>query len=214
MCRRYKDQPDLTALKFCDIEREGEKVRMYRSGDRGFLHEDGRLSIGGRISSREVKLRGFRIDLAELEKGILKTNPEILMISVQIHEDSLVAFVVPSSIDCTIVKERISKDVPAFSVPTKIIALDELPMNSNGKIDHSQVALLNPLAESKQSIAGSVTSQQLGRVSRLANNDKRTRTPISDSAVHSAISKLWMTILALKSPPADDVTFFEVGGHR
>lgn len=136
------------------------------------------------------------------------------MVSVQVLQDSLVAFVVPSAVNCAEVKERISQDVPAHSVPARIIALEKLPMNANGKIDHNQIALLSPLAVGPQKSAQRVTSRQ--RISRmkLDDDDKMVRTPYPCKALESAVSKLWMEVLSLKSPPADDVTFFEAGGHR
>ena len=196
------------------MEWQGQKSRLYRSGDRGFLHPDGRLSICGRISNREVKLRGFRIDLAELEKEMMKSNPDLTMVSVQIQQDSLVAFVSPGSLDCAKIKERISQYVPAYSVPARIIALEKLPMNPNGKIDHNQIALLSSLAEIPHKSSQPATPQKQMTRSKLDSDVKLVRAPYASNALKLAVSKLWMEILSLSSPPADDITFFEAGGHR
>ena len=163
-----------------------------------------------------MKLRGFRIDLAELEKEILKGNPELTMVSVQIQQDSLVAFVAPGTVDCTKVKERISQDVPAHSIPAKIIALEKLPMNTNGKIDHTQIALLSPLAVAPRKDALKVTQQQRMSRSKLDDDDKLIGTPYLSKALILAVSKLWMEVLSLKSPQADEITFLkqEVTGMR
>ena len=161
-----------------------------------------------------MKLRGFRIDLAELEKEILKGNSELTMVSVHIQQDSMVAFVAPGTVDCAKVRERISQDVPAHSVPARIVALDKLPTNANGKIDHTKIALLGPLAVAPQKGAPKVTSQQRMSRSKLDNEDKISETHYPSKALKSAVSKLWMEILSLKTPLAEDITFFEAGGHR
>ena len=178
------------------------------------MHTDGRLSICGRISNREVKLRGFRIDLAELEKEILNGNPELTMVSVQVQQDSLVAFVAPGTVDCAKVKERISQDVPAHSVPARIVALEELPMNTNGKIDHTQIALLSAPTVGPRKRALRATPQQLMSQSKPLNEDNLIGNPYPSKALISAVSKLWVEVLSLKQPPADKITFFEAGGHR
>jgi len=139
VARGYKGQDELTASKFRCIEHSGRKVKLYRTGDRGFLNSDGRLSICGRMNNREIKLRGFRIDLAEVEKSILDYSPEVLTASVQIDGDSLVAFVVPATVDCGLIRERLAKDIPQYSVPRHIFPVSSLPLNANGKVDHSKV---------------------------------------------------------------------------
>ena len=161
-----------------------------------------------------VYLCGFRIDLAELEKEIMKCNPELTMVSVQIQQDSLVAFVAPVSVDFAKVKKRISQYVPAYSVPAQIVALETLPMNPNGKMDHNQVALLSSLTVSSPKSSKSAAPQQR-RISKKLDGDERVnRIPVASKALDLAVSKLWMEILSLNTPPAADLTFFEAGGHR
>ena len=161
-----------------------------------------------------MKLRGFRIDLAELEKEILSGNPDLTMVSVHIQQDSMVAFVAPGTVDCAKVKERISQDVPAHSVPARIVALEKLPTNANGKIDHTKIALLSALEVAPRKGAPKVTSLQRMSRSKPDNDDKVIETSYPSEALKSAISKLWMEILSLKTPPAEDIPFFEAGGHR
>ena len=124
------------------------------------------------------------------------------------------AFVAPGTVDCTKVKERISQDVPAHSIPAKIIALEELPMNTNGKIDHTQIALLSPLTVGPRNGALRATPQQLMSQGKPLNEDNFLGNLYPSKALISAVSKLWMEVLTLKKPPADKVTFFEAGGHR
>ena len=165
------------------------------------------------MGHREVKLRGFRIDLGEIENQILKGNSDVMMVSVQKQGDILLAYVVPSDVDCAKAMHLIAQDVPPYSMPARIIAVNELPMNSNGKIDHRLVGLLNP---------GDVENDKL----TLANIDKKqvplSHIPmenkpllsISKIGLETIISNLWMEVLSLDKPPSIDVTFFQAGGHR
>lgn len=187
---------------------------MYRSGDRGVLRDDGRLSISGRISNREVKLRGYRIDLAELEKDISRCSSEIKMVSAQIQENSLVAFVAPRTVDCVELKRRISQEVPSFSIPAKFVALDRLPINVNGKIDHNQIAALGPQRQVSQRPARHTTPQKQASKRRERERSDKTSLSYSDNSLKSAVAKLWMETLGAQEAPQDGVSFFEAGGHR
>ncbi|CAN9439870.1 unnamed protein product [Alternaria alternata] len=86
--RGYIGQTELTQKHFHTIQLDGHDTRMYRTGDRGFLDADGKLCIGGRMKNREIKLRGYRMDLYEIEKSILDNSPEVQVASVQVHADS------------------------------------------------------------------------------------------------------------------------------
>lgn len=91
------------------------------------------------MSNREIKLRGDSIDLAAVEKSILDHSADVMMASVQVSGDRLVAYVVPESVDGAAIKDRICNNLPSYSVPAKFISLKELPLNANGKVDHKQV---------------------------------------------------------------------------
>lgn len=66
LTRGYLGRPELTAEKFIVIELFGKSERVYRTGDRGRFLSDGNLEYLGRID-HQVKLRGFRIELSEIE---------------------------------------------------------------------------------------------------------------------------------------------------
>jgi len=63
----YLNQPDLTSAKFVDAV----QGRFYRTGDLGRFTDDGNVQFLGRIDT-QVKLRGYRIELAEIESALLK----------------------------------------------------------------------------------------------------------------------------------------------
>lgn len=204
--RGYKGQEDLTAAKFRSVQLHGKAGRLYRTGDRGSMTADGKLMIGGRMNNREIKLRGYRMDLYEIEKSILDHSTEVMLASVQVAGDSLVAFLVPATVDCDAVRARLLEDVPSYCVPTNIHAVSELPLNPNGKVDHSKVKVTS-LVSDRQPVAAIGFKQPA-----------QTRRNISDvddpnGSLTLAVTQIWAEVLAVSKPPAVDMNFFDAGGH-
>lgn len=209
--RGYKGQPELTAEKFSTITLGGRLQRMYRSGDRGFLDEDGKLNILGRMGNREIKLRGYRMDLSVIEKSILDTSPEVMTASVQIVEDSLVAFVTPRALNCDEIRETLAKDLPAYCIPQKLVALNELPLNANGKVDHRKVLELLDREQAHLPLLPSneTNSQAMANTPSEASMSE-TETIATLEAI---ISRLWQEVLGVQQIPSMDTTFYDAGGH-
>lgn len=103
LARGYLNQPDLTDLAFIEWTRPGagfdsgaeEKLRLYKTGDLVRWNEENELEFFGRIDS-QIKLRGFRIELSEIE-AVLVDQPEINTAAVKVYEEdgaqSLAAYV-------------------------------------------------------------------------------------------------------------------------
>ncbi|CAG8454265.1 15785_t:CDS:2 [Gigaspora rosea] len=142
LARGYLNRDDLTKERF--IYHPQLEKRIYRTGDRGRILEDGRVVFLGRID-RQTKLRGFRIELPEVETIMSSTCPEISLVSVQVNEarQTLVAFITPKNLDRDAVTAKLYKVMPKHQVPI-IIPVDELPRTHNGKIDHSEVKKMMP----------------------------------------------------------------------
>lgn len=211
--RGYKGQPELTEEKFREIVFNGKTTRMYRSGDRGHLDNEGKLHILGRLSNREVKLRGYRLDLAAIEKSILEHCPEVMMASVQVVKESLVGFVTPDTVQYSLVRERISKDLPSYSLPSQLTAVNELPLNANGKVDHSQVPkqlcseisdINETVVETKKSVRPRVSAGPSGAANREVLHTAR---------IEASIAALWQGVLGLQEVPGLDTAFYDAGGH-
>jgi amino acid adenylation domain-containing protein/thioester reductase-like protein len=135
LARGYAGDDALTQRRF--VERGGE--RFYRSGDRvrsrAGSHE---LEYVGRVD-RQVKIAGVRIEPEEIEAR-LRDDPDVVDVAVVPVGRSLVAFVVSRHGHCDVIRERLAQRVPAWLVPSRFIALSELPRLSSSKVDHAALA--------------------------------------------------------------------------
>ncbi|KAI2636684.1 putative non-ribosomal peptide synthetase [Xylaria nigripes] len=148
----YMKLPEATAGRFIDHPNYG---RLYRSGDLGRMLPDGSLIIHGRID-RQVKFRGLRVELQEIEATALKTGLTRTCKSVLVTHEStklqqLAFFYVPFDYEATKFKmlslgDRFEEQVqalyhafraclPEYMVPTFIFPISTLPMTSSGKVD-------------------------------------------------------------------------------
>ncbi|KAF2111197.1 hypothetical protein BDV96DRAFT_552325 [Lophiotrema nucula] len=125
-------------------------VTMYKTGDRGRFRADGALMVEGRLEGdTEIKLRGIRIDLQEVEKAILKTsNGAVLdvVVSVQGNPEILVAHLVYRS-NVTAAQTNVlwakiatSLPLPMYMRPSVAVPVAALPLTDHGKVDRQAVA--------------------------------------------------------------------------
>ncbi|MHB8467362.1 MAG: non-ribosomal peptide synthetase, partial [Acidimicrobiales bacterium] len=141
--RGYANRPDLTAERFVpDPFSPQPGARLYKTGDLVRYRPDGRLEFLGRLD-HQVKLRGFRLELGEIE-SILSASPGIAEAVVVLREDRpgdkrLVAYVVAEEgAECSAdeLRRTLRASLPAYMVPAHIVALDSFPLNANRKLDH------------------------------------------------------------------------------
>nr|MDP9106603.1 non-ribosomal peptide synthetase [Candidatus Eremiobacteraeota bacterium] len=136
----YRNDPGETARRF--VERGGE--RWYRTGDRGRYRPDGTLEFLGR-ADQQVKLRGYRIELVEIEAA-LEAHPDVIDAVALVagrRAPSLAAVVVPAraeSFDPAAVRRFAAERLPAYMVPERIVATARLPLTATGKVDRNAVA--------------------------------------------------------------------------
>lgn len=201
VARGYWARPALTAANFLpDPFAEAHGSRMYRTGDVARFLPNGQIEFLGRLDD-QVKLRGFRIELAEVEMA-LKQDPSVREAAVLLSGDSaeekhLVAFVVaepapePSSaFDEFALKQRLRQRLPAHMVPAVFVQLDRLPLMPSGKIDRRAL----------RDISAGPTAE-------------RRRDPTSPrSQAESLIAKIWQEVLRLEGVGLQ-ANFFEHGGH-
>ena len=146
----YLGRADLTEKAF--VTENG--VRGYRTGDKGF-HKDGLLFFLGRLDF-QVKVRGHRIELGDVEAHVREAPGVIEAVVLPLERngvcDSLAAFVVtrepvvPNDAQAArALRENVAQRIPDYMVPRKVIFLDTLPMNTNGKADrHELLKRLKP----------------------------------------------------------------------
>jgi aspyridone synthetase, hybrid polyketide synthase / nonribosomal peptide synthetase len=125
--------------------------RLYRTGDKGRLLEDGTLVFLGRLDDGQVKLRGLRIELDDIANNIVKAAPGVVAEAVaSVRGEMVVAHVTfhhGASLSKTGLGELArSLPLPQYMIPSTIVALDHMPITANGKIDRRAIAAL-PLYE-------------------------------------------------------------------
>jgi amino acid adenylation domain-containing protein len=143
IARGYLHRAAATAEKFVPnpFGRCGE--RLYRTGDQVRWRENGQLEFIGRVD-HQVKLRGYRIELSEIEQAI-EAHPHVGNAVVVLREDQpglpqLAAYVVAdTSISFPDLRDSLLNRLPRHMVPALWTRLAQLPLNVNGKIDRKRL---------------------------------------------------------------------------
>ncbi|MGB6244628.1 MAG: amino acid adenylation domain-containing protein, partial [Gordonia sp. (in: high G+C Gram-positive bacteria)] len=138
LARGYAAQGDLTADRFVADPLGAPGARMYRTGDLVRWNRSGQIEYLGRTDF-QVKLRGQRIELGEIE-SVLAGAPGVVKAAVTVASapaggEHLVAYVCPATVDVDAIRTVAEAELPAYMVPSVWTVLDDLALNSAGKID-------------------------------------------------------------------------------
>lgn len=137
----YKDRPEETAAKY--IWWNG--MRLYRTGDLGHLNQEGRLIYHGR-NDRQIKLRGLRIELSEIEKvmssmtGIALCNCMVRKIERTEHLVGFYTVAAGQTVDAKALKKHMKSQLTPYMVPDILKELEKMPQTPNGKTDLKALA--------------------------------------------------------------------------
>jgi len=188
LAQGYLGRPDLTAQKFIPSP-FAEGARLYKTGDRARVLPDGNIEFLGRADG-QVKLRGFRIEIGEIEHA-LSQHPHVRQCAVCVQgegmDKALAAFLVTDrAIDTADLRRFLAQSLPPYMIPASFATLDSLPLTPSGKVDRRA----------------------------LPTADKAPPPPspalASAAALAQAISQVWQGLL--HAAPGPDDSFFDIGG--
>jgi amino acid adenylation domain-containing protein len=191
LARGYLGRPDLTAERFtaCPFGEPGR--RMYRTGDLVRRRPDGDLEYLGR-ADRQVKLRGHRIEPAEIE-ACLAGHPDVAQTVVVVREDRpgdkrLVAYIRArkSNADPEALRAHAAA-LPEHMIPSAVVLVERFPLTPNGKLDSD--ALPTPIPEHRSS---------------------EVRPP--RDVLELEVTRIWEEVLGVRPIGLHD-RFFDLGGH-
>ena len=170
VARGYYNMEEKTKEAFIKIN----DIPYYRSGDYAIELPNGELVIKGRIDN-QIKLRGLRIEIGEIESNIAKF-PRVNQVAVVIKEINNVEhlcayFTAEEEIDINLLKRYLANKLTEYMVPTVFMQLDEMPISPNGKTDIKR--LPKPKLNLEYVEAESETEKKLVElVASIANTDK------------------------------------------
>lgn len=164
---------------------------MYRTGDivkrmAGKIYYVGRRDL-------QIKYRGFRIELGEIDKHILRTGMVKSCAAVFYNTPELkyiASFYTGDDVAEDELKEKISETLPEYMIPSKLIHIDELPLNVNGKVDMKK---LKEILENEKNETALSSSEKTG--------------------LEWEVRKLWSSLLAIPEDFDGSIPFVKLGGH-
>ncbi|MFI6908727.1 amino acid adenylation domain-containing protein [Nonomuraea sp. NPDC050394] len=190
LARGYRGRPGLTAERFPpDPHARGE--RLYRTGDRARLRDDGTLHYLGRLDE-QLKIRGLRIEPGEIEAAVRELpgieDAAVTAVAGPAGEPVLTCYVVGESGMATAeLRAALRERLPAHLVPGTFVVLDALPLTPNGKLDRRALPAPAPAP------------------ARFAHTGPR-------GEVEQVIREVWQEVLG-RSPVHAHEDFFDLGGH-
>lgn len=191
LARGYFQRPDLDAEAFFDIAlADGAPRRLYRTGDLARRLQNGAIEVLGRVDA-QVKLRGFRIELEEVE-SVIRRSAGVAACAAAIASPlggtpRLVGYVVAEAGKTLVPAELASAaaaQLPDYMVPAAWVVLDRLPLTPNGKLDRKAL----PAPDAALAVPDRVVTPP--------------RTP-----VETKLAKIWSDVLQLDDVGVHDNLF-------
>lgn len=191
VAKGYIGALDLTKERFILHPYKKDEI-IYKTGDLAFYNTEGELLCLGRADD-QVKVRGFRIELSEIEQVIAK-DQAIYEVAAKVINNEIYAFI--SLKDETLfnlgeLHLKIGHHLPQYMRPKKIIQLNALPKTLNGKIDKKQLNVIESALTKKE--------------------EKKEEGNVNPSIIH-IVRSIWKKHLNLPKINKHE-NFFNVGGH-
>ncbi|MCW1924051.1 amino acid adenylation domain-containing protein [Luteolibacter arcticus] len=183
----YWQRPELTAERFVPTA-STEMPRVYRTGDLARWLGDGSLECLGR-SDGQVKVRGFRVELGEIDAALL-SHLGIAEAATVLTDDRLIAWYRPTvpGLQASEISAYLRERLPDYMVPAPLISIDRMPLTASGKIDRKALAA-RPLPETEKPAATN-----------------------ANDPLEMELCQIWADALGCRNVgPHDD--FFALGGH-
>jgi amino acid adenylation domain-containing protein len=195
LARGYIGRPELTAEKFVPHPYSRHLgARLYRTGDLVRYREDGNIEFLKRMD-QQVKVRGFRVELGEIESTLNQYRAVMESIVVDRKDSSgdirLIAYFVPEvGVEPTSLEllTFLQEKLPSYMLPSAFMAIKEIPLTPNGKVDRR--ALPAP-EQIEVSTAGFIAPR---------------------TEMEQLVAEIWCEILGITQVGADS-NFFDLGGH-
>jgi len=130
----YLANDSLNAERYAPDPFLGGNRKMFRTRDLGRWTSDGTLEHFGRTDD-QVKIRGFRVELDSVSNVLETVPPCTQAVTLKYDNESLVAFVTPATVDVNAAEQAVANALPYYCTPSLILAMDEFPITSRGKVD-------------------------------------------------------------------------------
>ncbi|MCP5048415.1 MAG: amino acid adenylation domain-containing protein, partial [bacterium] len=201
--RGYLNNPELTNEKFELRTSNFElSLTLYHTGDLARWLPDGVIEFFGRADT-QVKVRGFRIELEEIENRLKQCRGIIDAVVIArealsggSEDKSLCAYIVTGSeVEVSAIREELAAHLPDFMVPSYFIELDEIPLTPNGKVDRKDLPEPGLIAREAYRAPRNETERKLVAIWA----EVLVRDPVHASQMQETIG-------------IDD-NFFNLGGH-
>lgn len=193
--RGYHRNAALTEERFVPNIFTGDG-RMYKTGDLVRWLENGNLMYMGRLD-HQVKIRGYRIDTEEVQEAIMSyegvAEAAVLTEPSQEHGEILVGYYTARDFCAPReVRKHLSKFLPPYMVPGRLIHVSSFPLTPNGKLDRKRLSTTHAIEYREEE------AHQLVKPS---------------TELEQQIASIWEKVLGLSAPPSISQSFFEIGGN-
>ncbi len=185
----YHNRPELTASKFVRLPWLDDR-KVYLTGDRVKWRSDGQLAYLGRVD-QQIKLRGYRIELAEIEQRILslgEVSEAVVQLRESGHTRKLVCYYTSAESDHSRLETALRNELPGHMIPDLWHQLPKMPRLPNGKVDRQHLASLQLPSEQTDDVGKHSWTKEEG-----------------------VLRDIWQDVLGIASVSVDD-NFFQIGG--